>query len=341
MIRLFPAAMVGLRNVPAQMKKPAHSRVKTSMPMGTLSLAALFLAAGVLCGNVCNAQAPGTTTGTKDFDPKSIKQWSRKGELGNTPRRASERLPLSDQENKRAWVEVEGLWDEFDRPALDTNKWIIGMSWWRGRQPAWFNPTNVSVSRGRLHLSMRKEPVPAEMEKHGYRDYTSAALHTRARAGYGYYEVKARPMNSGGSSSFWFQQEDRAKHPGWSTEIDVFELCGKSAKYERKYNMNAHVFSTPQQKRHWSVGGEWDAAWRFVDDFHVFGFEWTADELRWFVDGVLVRTVRNTHWHQPLFLIFDSETMPEWFGMPADADLPSTFSIEYVRAWRVNGASGE
>ncbi len=33
-------------------------------------------------------------------------------------------------------------------------------------------------------------------------------------------------------------------------------------------------------------------------------------------------------------LIFDSETMPGWFGMPEDADLPSTFSVDYVRAWK-------
>ena len=31
---------------------------------------------------------------------------------------------------------------------------------------------------------------------------------------------------------------------------------------------------------------------------------------------------------------FDSETMPTWFGMPKDEDLPSTYNIEYVRAWR-------
>ena len=43
-----------------------------------------------------------------------------------------------------------------------------------------------------------------------------------------------------------------------------------------------------------------------------------------------MRRVENTHWHQPLYLIFDSETMPDWFGMPDDADLPSTFSVEYV-----------
>jgi hypothetical protein len=35
-----------------------------------------------------------------------------------------------------------------------------------------------------------------------------------------------------------------------------------------------------------------------------------------------------------LFLIFDSETMPDWFGLPKDGDLPSTFCVKYVRAWR-------
>jgi beta-glucanase (GH16 family) len=98
--------------------------------------------------------------------------------------------------------------------------------------------------------------------------------------------------------------------------------------------MTVHVFSTPEEKRHWQVGSYWEAPKRFAEEFHVFGFEWGMEELRWFVDGILVRTVQNTHWHQPLYLIFDSETMPEWFGMPEDADLPSTFSVEYVRTWK-------
>ena len=288
----------------------------------------LWIGATGLC-----AQAPGATAATNQFDEKTIQQWTLKGPLGQAPRRVTDTLPLADQENRGGWARFEPMWDEFQAATLDTNTWNVGMSWWRGRQPAWFNPTNVTVRSGQLHLTMRKEAVPAELLKHGYRDYTSAALHTRARSGYGYYEVKARPMNSGGSSSFWFQQEDRKASPGWATEIDVFELCGKSAKHDRRYYMTLHVTQTPQEKRHWQAGSHWEAPWRFAEDFHVFGFEWGREELRWHVDGVLVRTVKNTHWHQPLFLIFDSETMPEWFGMPDDADLPSTFSVEYVRAW--------
>ena len=38
-------------------------------------------------------------------------------------------------------------------------------------------------------------------------------------------------------------------------------------------------------------------------------------------ESVVVPPRLNTHWHPPLFLIFDSETMPEWLGMPDDKDL--------------------
>ncbi len=179
---------------------------------------------------------------------------------------------------------------------------------------------------------MRKEKVSEEFEKLGYKDYTSAALHTKVRSSYGYYEVKAKPMNSGGSSSFWFQQDDV---PGWATEIDVFEIGGNAKGFEHKYHMTLHVSGTPTEKKHWSVGGVWEAPWRLADDYHIYGLDWGKDELKFYVDGVLVRSVENTHWHQSLFLIFDSETMPEWFGMPDDKDLPSTFSVEYVRAWKV------
>lgn len=98
--------------------------------------------------------------------------------------------------------------------------------------------------------------------------------------------------------------------------------------------MTLHVWQTPQEKRHWQAGSYWESPTRFAEAFQVFGFEWTPKVLRWYVDGVLVHTVQNTDWHQPLYLIFDSETMPEWFGMPRDTDLPFTFCVEYVRVWR-------
>ena len=51
----------------------------------------------------------------------------------------------------------------------------------------------------------------------------------------------------------------------------------------------------------------------------------------------MVRELENKHWHQELAMNFDSETMPEWFGLPDPDTLPSTFSIDYIRSWRAAG----
>jgi beta-glucanase (GH16 family) len=137
-------------------------------------------------------------------------------------------------------------------------------------------------------------------------------------------------MNSAGSSSFWFY---KSTEPWW-TEIDVFELGARAKGYERKMNITVHVQKTPVTTEHQQIGDAWVAPADLADDYHVYGFEWDENELKFYFDGMLVRKGKNTDWHQPLTLNFDSETMPEWFGLPDDKDLPSTFSIEYVRAWK-------
>src|ERR1035437_10635113 len=97
---------------------------------------------------------------TNTFDEKSIKQWTLKGPLSEPPRRVSEVLPLSDQQNKAGWVKFEPMWDEFHQPTLDTNKWTVGMSWWQGGQRAWFNPRNGVVRNGQVQVTMSREEVP-------------------------------------------------------------------------------------------------------------------------------------------------------------------------------------
>jgi len=247
----------------------------------------------------------------------------------------TEKMPLSDQGNEGKWVRYEPMSDEFEGEKLDAEKWWARNPGWLGRKPGYFWEKNVKVDGGKLCLTMRKAE-PAEMPKDkGYHTYTSAAVKSKGKVRYGYFEVKARPMNSAGSSSFWFYDGT----PEWWTEIDVFEIGGKAKGYERKYNMNVHVFRTPTEKEHWSVGGVWEAPEDLADDYHVYGLEWDKQKIRWYFDGVLVRWVENTHWHQELTLNFDSETMPGWFGLPADEDLPSTYRIEYVRAWKKKQSS--
>lgn len=261
---------------------------------------------------------------------KRPNSWVRKGKLGQKPKFITDDFPLSDQSNQGRWKKYEIMSDEFEGKALDPNKWHPKNPRWLGRQPAFFYDGNVSVSEGKLHLTMKKEEVPQMPRDKGYHTYTSAAVQSKTRVKYGYFEVKCKPMKSHGSSSFWFY--DRT--PDLWTEIDVFEIGGAAPGFEKKYNMNVHVFRTPAEKKHWSKHGEWIAPSNLADDYHVYGLEWDKEKIKWYFDGVLVRWVENTHWHQPLTLNFDSETMPKWFGLPKDSDLPSTYSIEYVRAWK-------
>jgi len=177
---------------------------------------------------------------------------------------------------------------------------------------------------------MKKEAAPKELQARGYHTYSSAAVQAKQKVKYGYFEVRAQPMNSAGSSSFWFA----GSGAGWRTEIDVFELGGKAKGHQNRYNMNLHVFNTPESKEHWSEGSHWVAPWPLVENFHVYGLDWSQNEIAYYVDGILVRKVKNTHWQQPLYLIFDSETMPDWLGIPKDEDLPSTFRIDYIRTWK-------
>jgi len=256
--------------------------------------------------------------------------WAREGALGWAPERVSDSLPLSDQGNAGDWLRYEPMSDEFAGAVLDPDKWWPRNPRWLGRQPACFLPDNVTVSGGKLHLTMRKQEVPETLKKKGYHTYTSAAVQSKSTVKYGYFEIKARPMKSHGSSSFWFYWNT----PDRWTEVDVFEIGGGAPGFERKYNMNVHVFRTPTEKEHWSMHAAWEAAADLADDFHVYGLEWGKDKIKWYFDGVLVRWVENTHWHQALTLNFDSETMPKWFGLPRDEDLPSTYSIEYARAWK-------
>jgi len=206
-----------------------------------------------------------------------------------------------------------------------------------GHRPGLFSEKNLTISDGKLHLTMRKEQVPAEYEKRGYHDYTCAVVRSTTKVLYGYFEVRAKAMNSAGSSSFWFA----GSGDGWRTEIDVFEISGNGKGFEQKYNMHLHVFYTPTEQVHWNVGDVWLAPWRLADDYHVYGLDWNENQLTYYVDGVAVWRLDNTHWRKPLSLILDCQTLTEWFGLPEEKDLPSTFNVDYVRAWKSTGGNAQ
>lgn len=236
------------------------------------------------------------------------------------------------------WQPIERLSDEFDGDRLDRGKWYDRNRNARGHPPGLIWPANVSVADGMLHLTTRAEEPPRPPP--GYHGFTTAAIQSKVKVRYGYFEIRARPSASRVSSAFWFF--DRSD--GYWTEIDVFEVSGTRLPDDPWYNsytMTLHVFETPVEDRHWQKQQRWRPPFRMVDGFHRYALDWRRDRIRWLVDGAVVAERENSHWHRPLKLNLDSQTLSDWFGLPDPANLPSSFDIDYVRAWRRVGPAAD
>ena len=242
----------------------------------------------------------------------------------------STKYPLSDQSNSGNWIAYPALSDEFNGRTLDGTKWKPTISGWSGRQPGLTVPQNVSESNGTLNLRMVHQNVPASFLNAGYRNYTAPAVESLKTVRYGYFEVRAKAMPSGASSAFWLS----AQTPSDWNEIDVFEMGGKAPANPHQVFTTVHVFRVQGQSQIWSKAGVTSVPQSVASDFHVYGLDWNPSSIDMYVDGQQIRHICNTNWTMPLNMIFDAETVPEWWGLPRYSDLPSTYQVDYVRVWQ-------
>ncbi|MCG6186832.1 family 16 glycosylhydrolase [Maribellus maritimus] len=234
--------------------------------------------------------------------------------------------PLS----KGEWEYISEWSDEFNGNTLDTTKWYPRNPGWKGRKPGYFSPANVSVKDGKMILTSKTEDLPDLPE--GYHTFTTAAVKSKAFMLYGYYEIRFKPMDSRCSSAFWFYSIE----PDLWTEIDVFEICGKhpTPEMEQKYFMTVHVMKHPEVKEKTKSSELWETPSRLANQFWIAGLEWDEKEIKWYLNGELIRVKQNKYWHQPLNMNFDSETFPSWFGLPDPKDPAGHFEVDYVRVWK-------
>ena len=262
--------------------------------------------------------------------------------------------PLTDPDNVEGWTVFEPMTDEFDTDTLNTSKWYNYNPNWKGRAPGLFQPGNVKLNNGTLELwATYNDPIYPPSD--GYHNWSTSTVTSVSMILYGYVEIKAKLGSSKISSAFWFTS---GIDGNW-TEIDVFEESGpinQTQNYYGQLHENTHINTlngipnqefpklcncTPDEPNNMTISPcsqpyNYDISFHdFASDFHVFGMNWTETRLITYLDGKTIRDIENSCFKYPFYLLFDRETMPDWFGLPDPSQLPDQpYQIEYVRAWQ-------
>lgn len=126
------------------------------------------------------------------------------------------------------------------------------------------------------------------------------------------------------------------------TELDVFELSGGGVGgpgpgFPYGMFMNMHVFRrtgtdfTPGTVL--SQPGNYFNSVPLVSRFYIYALDWDESQIIWLFNGRRVREMPNVYHQQALAVKVDSETMPNWFGLPAPSWRFQVFYVSYIRVW--------
>lgn len=229
----------------------------------------------------------------------------------------------------------ELVWsDEFNGNYLDTNTWNyeIGTgSWgWGNNEQQYYTDRNIKVSNGTMKIT-------AKREDYGGMKYTSSRITTKNKKNFKYGKIEARikmPKFKGVWPAFWMLGANQDS-VGWPKcgEIDIVEAIND----ENLVYGTLHWFHDPGNNNADS-GSSVAVANR--TEYHVYGVEWTADKLRWYVDGKVYRTmdVSNDSFSEvrkEYFVIFNMAIGGQWPGYNIDETaFPATMEVDWVRAYK-------
>lgn len=197
--------------------------------------------------------------------------------------------------------------------------------------------SNVSLDgQGHLAITARREAFQGSA-------YTSGRISTRGwfAQRYGRFEARMKlPSGRGMWPAFWMLGDDIGTVP-WPGcgEIDVMEYRGQEPTVIHG-SLHGPGYSGGNARTRSFVlpGGA-----RFDDGFHVFAIEWTANQVRYLVDGVAYQVLTpaslpsGTRWvfDHPFFILLNLAVGGNYVGPPdATTVFPQTLLVDYVRVYQ-------
>lgn len=189
--------------------------------------------------------------------------------------------------------------DECDgNGAIDTDKWFHqtilpnGFSWFNGELQHYTDRTdNAFLEDGYMTIRAKKETYSNQGHT---KDYTSARLNSKFAFKYGKVDIRAKlPEGEGTWPAFWMLGKNITENGayweqlGFGTtawpecgEIDIMEHWGTNQNYVQSATHTPSSFGNTVNH-----GGQ--VVPTASSEFHLYTLEWTAEKLRFLVDGNL------------------------------------------------------
>jgi beta-glucanase (GH16 family) len=271
--------------------------------------------------------------------------------------------------------------DDFSGTAVDTTRWNVqnNSNFGSGNnEDQCYRAANTTVAGGALRMVGKRETVSgcgSNPDGGGSYYFTSGMVTTRQQGGplkfkfrQGYAEVRMRvPRGNLYWPAFWLVGASDGSSPGWPAygEIDVTEIYGskpdisESNFHRTGGNIGArnHNVTTKTSSSGLNINPPNPFVAGGTNDWHTYGINWTANQLQWFIDGVLVRTYNAStsadtsalgYEHSMILNLAMGGNGPRYpdHGYTGNesgngynngnlvADLPGAMEVDYVRVWQ-------
>ena len=227
--------------------------------------------------------------------------------------------------------------DEFDKSGKpDENDW-----WYETGAGGWGNnelQNYVAGSKdGEDLASISGGSLKVTAKKIGGTVY-SIRMNTRKGWTYGWFEAKLKVSDARGSwPAFWMMPQNYKTWPG-DGEIDIMEYAiSTQGKNRSSSSIHCNAFNHMKGTQKTHVQSVANAA----TEYHVYACEWTADDMKFYIDGNLHLTVKNDgqgydHWpfYTPFYIKFNMAWGGNMGGTVNEDELPAVMEVDYVRVFQ-------
>lgn len=225
---------------------------------------------------------------------------------------------------------VRTFYDDFDGYELDDTKWSRSPETYRqGDYCKWSKQMSYLDGKGNLILACK-------YDTNG--DLLCGAIRSRDRFEqcYGYFEASVKLQQVDGFwSAFWLMPKNIDLYGedggGDGSEIDIFEAFG----YKKK-GINHAVHYDGYGSRHKSIGKSITAD-VYDGSYHKFSLLWDKNKYVFYIDDKETYRITSAQVdisYVPTYLKFSLESSYGWTGKPAEEDLPSGISVDYVSVYQ-------